>query len=280
MTHWISLGCLPLLLTLAMAGASSGQMITGHRGASHDAPENTLAAFELAWQQGADAVEGDFYLTSDRQIVCIHDADTLRTTGIKKLVAQTTLEELRGLDAGGWKGEVFAGEKIPTFAEVLAAIPEGKRFVVELKTDPGIVPFLAEELERLQPDPASLQIIAFNADTVAACKQRLPEIEVHWLTGFKQAGGGGWSPTAAEIAHTVRRSGADGVGMKGNREVIDEAFIRDLTSQAVPEFHVWTIDSVDDASYFRELGAVGITTNRPEFIRQGLAGGVATAAGG
>jgi glycerophosphoryl diester phosphodiesterase len=57
------------------------QMIVAHRGASYDAPENTLAAFKLAWQQQSDGIEGDFYLTADRQIVCIHDADTKRTAG-------------------------------------------------------------------------------------------------------------------------------------------------------------------------------------------------------
>ncbi len=261
----------PLLLSLVMARPGWGQMITGHRGASHDAPENTLAAFELAWQQGADAVEGDFYLTSDRQIVCIHDADTLRTTGIKKVVAQTTLEELHKLDAGSWKSAAFGGERIPTFAEVLKCIPQGKRFVIELKTGPEIVPVLAEQLERFKPDPASLQIIAFNADTVAACKQRFPEIEVHWLTSFKRKNGiGRWQPTAPQIAQTVNRTGADGVGIKGEREVIDEAFIRDLKARGVKDFHVWTIDSVADACFFRDLGAVGITTNRPQWIRQGL----------
>lgn len=264
--------CIAIWVTLAMAGTGSAQMITAHRGASHDAPENTLAAFKLAWEQAADAVEGDFYLTADRQIVCIHDTDTLRTTGVKKIVAQSTLEELRQLDAGTWKDKAFAGERIPTFAEVLAAIPKGKRFVIELKVGPEIVPVLVEELQRAKPDPASLQIIAFNAETVAACKQQLPEINVHWLTSFKQPKGGGpWAPTAETIIETVRRSGADGVGMQGQRKVIDREFIQSLRAGGVNEFHVWTIDSIADARFFRDLGPTGITTNRPAFIREGLA---------
>lgn len=268
----MGLKCVAILATLAMAGTGWAQMITAHRGASHDAPENTLAAFNLAWEQDADAVEGDFYLTADRQIVCIHDTDTLRTTGVKKIVAQSTLAELRQLDAGKWKDSAFTGERIPTFAEVLAAIPKGKRFVVELKVGPEIVPVLVEELQRHQTDPASLLIIAFNADTVAACKQQLPHVQVHWLTGFKQPKGGGpWAPTAETIIETVRRSGADGVGMQGQRQVIDREFIAALRAGGVDEFHVWTIDSVADARFFRDLGPTGITTNRPAFIREGLA---------
>ena len=64
-------------------------MITANRGASHDAPENTLAAFKLAWKQQADAIEGDFRLTADGKIVCIHDADTRRTCGVNLVVADT-----------------------------------------------------------------------------------------------------------------------------------------------------------------------------------------------
>jgi glycerophosphoryl diester phosphodiesterase len=256
---------------------TEAQMITGHRGASHDAPENTLAAFELAWEQGADAIEGDFYLTADSQIVCVHDADTLRTTGVKKIVAETTLEDLRSLDAGFWKGDAFKGEKLPTFAEVLATVPQGKRFVVELKTDPSIVPFLVAEIERLKPDRASLQIIAFNADTVLACKTALPDVEAHWLTGFKKPNGNGgnaaWSPTADLIAETVLRIGADGVGLQGERAVVDQGFVDSLRAQGVKEFHVWTIDKPQDAIFFRDLGAVGITTNRPAFIRGALENG-------
>jgi glycerophosphoryl diester phosphodiesterase len=259
------------IVTLASSTAW-GQMITAHRGASHDAPENTLAAFRLAWEQQADAIEGDFHLTGDGQIICIHDADTLRTCGIKELVVQTPLDELRRLDAGTWKDPAFAGEKCPTFAEVLKSVPPGKLFYVELKTGPEIVSVLVEELARLKPDPKSLVIIAFNAQTVAACKQQLPEIKVHWLTGFKQAKTAvdAWTPTAEQIAETVRQTGADGVGMQGERKVIDRELIDVLKDKGVTEFHIWTIDAPADAQYFRDLGAMGITTNRPALIREAL----------
>ncbi len=249
-----------------------GQMITAHRGASHDAPENTLAAFRLAWDQHADAIEGDFHLTGDAKIICIHDADTSRTCGIKELVVQTTLDRLRRLDAGAWKDPVFVGEKCPTFAEVLQSVPPGKLFYIELKTGPEIVPVLAAELARLQPDLTSLVIIAFNSETVAACKQQLPAIKVHWLTGFKQAKSSdrAWTPTAEQIAATVRQNGADGVGMQGERKVIDQKFIDTLRENGVAEFHIWTIDAPSDAQYFRDLGAMGITTNRPALIRKAL----------
>jgi glycerophosphoryl diester phosphodiesterase len=110
----------------AVAPVAFGQLIIAHRGASHDAPENTLSAFKLAIEQGADAIEADFFLTSDEKMVCFHDEDTERICGKKLLVTQTPLDELQSLDVGKWKGPQWTGEKMPTMADVLAAVPEGK----------------------------------------------------------------------------------------------------------------------------------------------------------
>lgn len=259
-------------LPLLLAGPAAAQLITAHRGASHDAPENTLAAFRLAWEQEADAIEADFHLTSDGRMVCVHDRDTERVCGIRHVVAQTPLADLRTLDAGCWKAARFSNERLPTFAEVLAVVPPGKRFFIELKTGPEIVPRLCEELAAWRGDPESLTIIAFNADTIAACKRALPAIRAHWLTSFKQdEASGTWKPTANTIAATVKACGADGVGLQGRRPVVDRAFVERLTAGGVGEFHVWTIDIPDDARAFRDLGAIGVTTNRPAFIREALA---------
>lgn len=260
-----------MTLSLLLAGPAAGQLITAHRGASHDAPENTLAAFRLAWEQAADAIEGDFRLSGDGQIVCVHDADTKRVAGVNHVVASAPLAELRTLDAGRWKDARFEGERLPTFAEVLAALPAGKRFFIELKTGPEIVPPLVKELAAWRGDHSLLTIIAFDADAVAECKRALPAIRAHWLTSFKQdKPSGAWRPTAERIATTVKECGADGVGMQGQREVIDKGFVERLTAGGVREFHVWTVDSPDDALAFRELGAMGITTNRPAFLRAAL----------
>ncbi len=250
------------------------QVIVAHRGASHDAPENTLAAFRLAWEQGADGIEADFYRTRDGQIVCIHDADTERTTGVRRRVESSTLAELRQLDAGRWKGPQWAGERIPTFAEVLQTVPEGGLFFIELKSKTPIVPLLAEELRRLDPQDRQLRIITFDKPTVGACRDQIPEVPVQWLTSFKQSQQAESSrPTAEEIAETVRRRDAEGVGMKGDRQVIDQAFIQRLQDGGCETFHVWTIDSPDDARHFQQLGAFGITTNRPAVIREAIAPG-------
>jgi glycerophosphoryl diester phosphodiesterase len=258
------------LLTLLDASLGNAQMITAHRGASYDAPENTLAAFNLAWSQDADAIEGDFYLSSDRKIVCIHDKDTLRTAGVKLVVEQTAFDKLRTLEVGAWKNQAFKGEQIPTFEEVLATVPAGRRFVIELKTGIEIVPMLDQELKRLKPLRDSLLIISFDAASIAKCKQLMPDIRAHWLTDIKLDAMGSFSPQPESIAKTVQECKADGVGMKGEKKAIDQKFIDALSTGNCREFHVWTVDDAGDANYFQSLGAVGITTNRPAFINASM----------
>ena len=102
---------------------SPHSLITGHRGASSVAPENTLAAFHKAWEVGCDAIEGDFRLTADKKIVCIHDSNTQRTTGIDKDVSKTSLQSLQTLDFGTWKDVRYAGETCPTLSQVLLTVP-------------------------------------------------------------------------------------------------------------------------------------------------------------
>lgn len=258
-------------LSLMACSDAVGQAIVGHRGASHDAPENTVAAFRLAWEQNADGIEGDFYVTKDQHVVCIHDADTKRTAGRKLDVANSTLAELRELEYGEWKDKRFKGEPIPTFADVMACVPAGKLFVIELKTGPEIVMPLKAEIGRLKPDLKNLLIIAFRKDTVTAVKRELPNIRTHWLTGYKKDEATGLvHPTLEEVSEALKSTGADGLGTQNNRDIVTPKFIAGLKSHGMKEFHVWTVDKPDDARYFMELGAVGITTNRPAFIRAAL----------
>lgn len=258
----------------SLTSEASGQIIVAHRGASYDAPENTIAAFQLAWKQGADGVEGDFHLTSDGHIVCIHDADTERVSGVKRVVAKTSLKMLREMEVGSWKGPQWEGEPIPTFAEVLAAIPEGKQFFIELKTGPQIVEPLAKQLSDYKGDRSKLTIISFYADTITRCNERLPDVKAHWLTSFKrQEGNGDWRPLPQQIAETIRTNGAEGVGMQGRRELLEPSFFAQLREAGVSEFHIWTIDDPQDAQFFKTQGTIGITTNRPAFIRESLENG-------
>jgi glycerophosphoryl diester phosphodiesterase len=264
-----------VLLAAALMTANrpaAGQLIVAHRGASYDAPENTLAAFQLAWQKGADAIEGDFLLSSDGQVVCIHDDTTSRTGRVEWNVADTPLADLRKLDVGSWKHERWSAQRIPTLSEVLATIPRGKRIMIEVKCGPQIVEPLRRALTKAALDPEQTIVIAFDEEVIARTKQQIPQVPAFWLTSYQQdKTTGKWTPAVEEIIDTLRRVRADGLGSQAKREVVDGAFVEAIRAAGF-QLNVWTVNDAADARYFQQVGVQSITTDRPTVIRRGLSG--------
>jgi len=259
-----------VLLTSCTSAPPHGQtLIVAHRGASHTAPENTLAAFNLAWEEGADLVEGDFYLSSDGVIVTHHDKTTKRTAGIDIPIRDQTLAELKQLDVGSWKDPKWAGERIPTLQEVLKSIPAKRGLLIEIKTDAAIVPFLVEELAASEIESQQIIIICFDETVIKRVKERLPKIKAYWLSDFDEDENGNWKPTLTEIIQTAKRIKADGVDLKANLNVIDEYFVAKLR-QADLELHVWTVNDPTVAKRLTKLGIDSITTDRPGWLRNEL----------
>jgi glycerophosphoryl diester phosphodiesterase len=247
--------------------------IIAHRGASVDAPENTLAAFRLALEQKADGIEGDFRLSADGRIVCIHDENTQRVSGDRHVVSETTAESLRALDVGSWKGEKWRGERLPFLEEVLAIVPDGKQAFLELKTGMEIVDPLAEVLETASRAVGQIVIMSFNANLIRECKNRLPRFKCLWLTGYKQMDRSGWTPSVDEVISTLRQSGADGIGIENRPEYVTDKFVERLRAAGIGEIHVWTVDTLHEALHYQLLGASSIITNRPAALRRELSGG-------
>lgn len=245
-----------------------GPLIIAHRGASHDAPENTLAAFRLAWEQGADGIEADFYLSADGHVLCLHDQDAERVAGQKLDVTRAPFDQLRALDVGGWKGPRWRGEKMPTMAEVLAVVPTGKKIFIELKSGPEIVEPMAKLIALSSLAPDQIVIISFDGDTITNCKQQLPNIRAHWLCRYTEQEDGSLTPTVDEVAATLQRIHADGLGTEARPEFVNEAFIKRLRDSGCREFHVWTVDDAKIARFYQALGAWAITTNQPAWLRE------------
>jgi glycerophosphoryl diester phosphodiesterase len=259
-----------LLVSLTLAAGSlhaAEPFLVAHRGASHDAPENTLPAFELAWKQGADAIEGDFHLTADGKIVCLHDYDTQRVSGVRKIVKDSTLAELQALDAGAWFKPEFKGTTMPTLRDVIATVPAGKKFYLEVKCGPEIVPAMLADLAASGLKTEQLVVISFNAPVIEELKKRKPEYKACWLSSFEKASP--LDPGPAEVLATVGRIKADGFSSKADPR-LDAAFVKTLRDAGV-EYHCWTVDDAATARRFLGLGARSITTNRPGFLRQALA---------
>jgi len=264
---YLSLSLLGLVVVLC--GTVRGQDIVAHRGASFDAPENTVSSFRLAWEMKADAIEADFYLTADKQIVCIHDKTTKRVApeSPEVSVAAATLKELRVLDVGSWKGARFANERIPTLQEVLATVPDGKRIFIEIKCGPEIIEALKHQLTASGLKPEQIVIICFQQNVVLESRRVMPQYKVNWLTSYKQESeDSDWKPTQKSVLQTLKDTGATGLGSHGNLKVINPAFVTAVRA-AGHEFHVWTVNDADAARDFQKLNVDSITTDRPDFIR-------------
>ena len=145
-----------LLVAGSLAPALPAQRIVAHGGASYEAPENTIAAFELAWDRGADAIEADVRLTVDGRVVCMHDASTERTADQNLVVADSTLADLLELDVGSWKGRRWRGERVPTLEEVLAVVPPGRQVFLEIKCGREILGALRQVLVGVDLEPERL----------------------------------------------------------------------------------------------------------------------------
>jgi glycerophosphoryl diester phosphodiesterase len=252
-----------LLLLLTMQLNSQSPMIIAHRGASYDAPENTMAAVRLAWQQDADAVEVDVHHTRDNKIMVIHDRDTRRTAGTRLVVRETPAGELRNLEVGSFKDPKYKNERIPFLEEVIETIPEEKILLIEVKSDASILPFLSEII-RISPKRDRLVVISFDFDVVAGIKQQVPEVPAYWLHS---------SITGGYREEYIRQALlADLDGLNFHFRGITAEYVRQVHDAGM-KMYTWTVDDPGEARRLIEAGIDGITTNRPGWLKEQLGQG-------
>lgn len=247
-----------LVILLSMT-AMAQPTIIAHRGSSFTAPENTVAAAKLAWQQDADAVEVDIYLSKDNRVMVMHDGDTKRTTGQSYLMAQTDSEVLRTLDAGSWKDALhYKGEKIPFLEEMIATVPKGKKMVIEIKCGQEVFPALKKVVQK-SGKKKQLIFIAFNWETIVKAKELFPKNACYWLSS---------SPTEVQAKMgEVIKSGIDGINLSS--KIVNEQTVKQAKELGY-EVWSWTIDDPQEAKRLVDLGVKAITTNRPDLMRSSL----------
>lgn len=247
--------------------------LIAHRGSSFLAPENTLAAAQLAWQEGADAVEGDFRISKDGHLVCIHDKTLKRTAGVDRLVTACTLDELRTYDVGTWKAEGFAGQRIATLEEMLATVPQGKRFFVELKDHSrSVIAALHRAVNNMPLDPSQIVMICLDKDAILRVKRFVPQCPAYWVVQATPKyslveGGRNW-PDRDTMRWTAKFDKLDGLDLEAIWP-IDTTIIRDLKNAGL-QLAIWTVDDPAVARWWIDLGIHSITTNRPGWLRNQL----------
>jgi len=221
-------------------------VVVAHRGASVEAPENTLAAFRRALELGAPAMELDVHRTADGELVAIHDATVDRTTNGTGAVAEMTLEALRQLDAGAWKGKAFAVERIPTRAEVGRLARGRASLVVEIKAA-GIADQVVATLEAEGVLDESF-VISFSQETARRVKELRPDTTVGLLSG------------KAEDLPLVAELGLD--AFCPHHAAATEEMARELHA-ANRLLSVWTVNDEEGMRRMAALGADLITSDNP-----------------
>jgi glycerophosphoryl diester phosphodiesterase len=267
---------LPLLLAgFALAcGSARAVDIVAHRGASYDAPENTMAATNLAWKQNADAVETDIYLGRDGKLIVFHDKPSAkRTTGRDVPIHTLTQAEARELDAGSWKGPQFKGEKIPLLEEQIASVPAGKRLFVEIKPGPEIVPELKRVLAATRADEKKITIISFNYDALKEVRKQLPRYQTLYLVSYRapdpnKAPSKTPQPTLDHVIAEAKAAKLTGLDLQ-HTWPLTAADVKKIRAAGL-ELHVWTVNDVAIAKRWIGLGVESITTDRPAWLREQL----------
>ncbi len=253
-------------MVIAICGCSRTEIIA-HRGSSFDAPENTVAAAQLAWEQGCRAVEIDVFLTGDGRVMVMHDRSAMRTTGADMDIETSDSLSLSTLDAGRWKGEAFAGEKVPFVEEIIEIIPPDGVLFVELKTGVRIVPVIAE-IVRNSLKSAQICFISFDLEAISAIKKMMPQNTAYWLRSSKyDEQRQMYAPHGSELIDIAKEHGLDGLNV--SYRGVTEAFCKQVKAAGLG-MYVWTVDDCADAKRMKNYGVQGIATNRPVHIKECL----------
>lgn len=239
-----------------------------HRGESIDAPENTLAAINLAWERNADAVEVDVHLTADNKIAVIHDSSTKRTGRKYLKVSNHSFSELKKINVGTLKGSKFADEKIPSLEEVLDTVPVNKMLLVEIKSGLQIINELYDVIKKSKVKPEQVKIIGFNLQTMSYLKENFNSHEIFWIrkTGMNYLNFR--KDNYHDIISTSLKYGFNGLDVKYSK-LINQQFV-DRIKKAGLRLFVWTVNDPQTAKDLVDMGVDGITSDNQYYIRENI----------
>lgn len=263
----------------AADSASAAPVVTvAHRGASAVAPENTLEAIDTAREMGIDWVENDVQRSKDGELVIMHDDTLARTTNVEELypdrapwkVSDFTWKEISTLDAGSWKGEEWAGARVPTLRQYMLQVTKNQqKLVLEIKKPelyPGIEEEILTELRKTgwlsrEAVESKLVVQSFGADSIKAVHELRPDVK----TGFLG------TPAVADLPEYAAFSDQ----INSNHGTVSADYYAAVHALTGPhgkqlESYTWTVDDPARAVELAGWGADGIITNKPDVIAAAL----------
>ncbi|RAK00596.1 glycerophosphodiester phosphodiesterase family protein [Aliidiomarina maris] len=224
-----------------------------HRGASWDAPENSLAAIAVAIEQGADYIELDVQQTADGTLVLLHDRDLLRVAGDRRAIWDIEYDELAQLDAGSWFSVEFADQRVPTLEQAIELIRGRANLYLEIKTAPQMPNLVADTV-------AELQRLNFVEQTVVAALS--PRV-------LNQALALEPDLRASLLVHTaIGTMAGHPYDMLGLRDgIVTPSQVR-AARRSDYALHVWTVNNRRDMHRFIDMGVDGIITDVPALLTE------------
>ncbi|MCU6708366.1 glycerophosphodiester phosphodiesterase [Paenibacillus sp. J5C_2022] len=233
-------------------------LVIAHRGASGEAPENTLGAFKLGLEQGCDAIELDVHLSREGEVVVCHDATLKRTTDREGTIRELTVDELKRADAGLWFHESFKGERIPLMEEVFDLVPPGVMINIEMKDsysgamEPALLALMKRK-NRLD----DVVVSSFDHKCLYKLKQLEPDVKIGLLYTMNPR-------THAGFAQTF---GLPVYSLHPHKAHVSEADVREA---ARSNLHVYPYTINDEATMrqYMDNGVSGIITDFPGKLRK------------
>ncbi|AXG77277.1 glycerophosphodiester phosphodiesterase [Streptomyces paludis] len=264
--------------TVPTAPTTAVPLVIAHRGASAYAPENTLAAVDMAHALGIDWVENDVQRTKDGELVVLHDETLARTTDVERVfpgrapwrVGDFTAAEIARLDAGGWFAPRWSGTRVPTLARYLRAVEANRQsLLLEIK-GPERYPGIEEDILRVLREEGWLDrahvarrlvVQSFGADSIRTVHTLRPDI----TTGFLGSPAVTELPAYAAFADQINPSHTSLTG----------AYVAAAHGLRGPHgkplaVSTWTVDDAAGAVRVRDMGVDGIITNRPDVVRSAV----------
>jgi len=263
---WISVKALWLVLGVAGVGAVGAgialldsietdqrTVVIAHRGASGDAPENTLAAVEEAISQRADWVEIDVQETADGAVVVAHDSDFMKVAGVATRIWDGNYEELSQIDIGSWFDPRYADQRLPTLEQVLELAKGRVGITIELKYyghDQRLEARVVEIVESMDMTN-DVEVMSLKYDAV----RKMRELRPNWTLGLL---------TARALGDL---STADADFLAVNSAMASEAFIRTAKASG-KQVYVWTVNDLASMARMISRGADGLITDHPGLAQQ------------
>lgn len=260
------------LCSTAGADEVSMPLIYGHRGNSELAQQNTMRAFKTVWKNGGKGVELDIHTSADGKLVIFHDGDFSRLAGDKRKVCELTYEEIKKIDVGSSKHQMFKGEYPPLLEDFFAAMPKDTRVLLELKATNEDFPLVLRDLmKKYNIDRSQVTVISFSEEQLKNLNQKYPGLKNMLCVGFRRFMSMGMKkpgsdiyPTLEVITKKLKDIGCTGVSLSASdkRVKLDKRAIT-YFKDAGYEVCVWTLNDIWLIRKFAEAGAAIVITDRP-----------------